>query len=280
MTASKKGDIRVSAIILTLNEEGIIEDCIKALDWCDSVHVVDSGSSDKTVELTLGMGASVYRNRFESFATQRNWALDNCKIESEWILFIDADEISSSNFRDSLLEKCQEAGGEVAGFYCCSRLMIDGSWIKRSVGFPVWQYRVLRRGRGRFVDSGHGQKEGNFDGVLKYIDEPFDHFAYYKGWSDWIAKHNEYSNKEAVSRSKKVDSNLIDFRHSSQRNILLKNWLSKVMIWPLIRFFYSYIFRLGFLEGSAGFVFAVNMAWYEYLIILKIKEIERTDNDR
>ena len=77
----------ISVIILTKNEQNDLPTCLNAITWCDDIHVVDSGSADKTVEIAVELGANVYVNEFISFAHQRNWALNNCKLNYEWVLF-------------------------------------------------------------------------------------------------------------------------------------------------------------------------------------------------
>ena len=267
--------VTVEAVVLTLDEAGMIEACIDALSWCERVHVVDSGSVDGTPELARAKGAHVHAHAFEAFGAQRNWALEHCGLTADWILFIDADEIATPAFADALRDACAAAPAETAGFFLCGRLMLDGRWLRRSSGFPTWQFRLMRRGRCTFTDFGHGQKEGDIDGRLDYLAEPYLHHAYYKGWSDWIAKHNVYSTKEALARRGDVAWRGALSRDPSARNIVLRTKLSRQPLWPLGRFVATYLLRLGFLDGRAGLVYAINMAWYEYCIALKLAELER-----
>ena len=107
----------VSVIILSKNEEQDLPACLASLAWCRDVHVVDSGSSDRTVEIARAQGATVWTNPFTSFGQQRNWAIDHCAVKSEWILFLDADERSTPEFERAVVSAIGPAAPEVAGFY-------------------------------------------------------------------------------------------------------------------------------------------------------------------
>ena len=150
----------ISVFVLTKNEQNDLPGCIESLSWCDDIVVIDSGSDDDTVQIAESLGATVYHNDFISFAKQRNWALDNCSAKHEWILFLDADERTPPSFVTQVNRAIETSPQSVAGFYCCWKLILDGRWLKRSDGFPKWQFRLLRSGFARFSDCGHGQKEG------------------------------------------------------------------------------------------------------------------------
>src|ERR1035437_1577614 len=109
----------ISVIILTKNEERNLSACLKSLEWSDDIHVLASGSVDKTIDIAGKYGANVWSNPFESFGKQRNFALDNLNIRHDWVLFVDADEIVTETSRRIILEATKKAGVEVAGFYCC-----------------------------------------------------------------------------------------------------------------------------------------------------------------
>ena len=254
----------ISIIILTKNEEYDLPSCINAVTWCDDIHVVDSGSSDKTIEIAYQLGAKVCVNTFESFAQQRNWALDNCNTKYEWILFLDADEHSTVAFQNALEDAVLHASEDVAGFFCCGKTMLNQRWLKRSDNFPKWQFRLLRKNSSRFIDIGHGQKEGKVNGRLGYIKEPYLHFAFSHGFEAWRTKHLTYAKKD----SKEIFKSRISFlslisRHSSKRNTALRFLARRMPAWPLVRFFYSYLLRGGFTEGKEGLLYCQKMVWYE-----------------
>lgn len=268
----------ISVVILTKDEEKDLPQCLAALTWSDDVHVVDSGSTDNTVEIAYQYKATVTTNKFESFGKQRNFALDHLKFKHDWILFLDADEVATEKFMREILKATKEADNDIAGFYCCWKMMLEGRWLKYCDNFPKWQFRLLRKGRARFTDFGHGQKEGLVDGKAGYIKEPYLHYSFSKGWTEWVDRHNYYSTLEARARYydcppfKKIFT-----KNSSARNVALKSWLIKIQGWPFLRFFQAYILNLGFLEGVPGLIYCVNMSYHEFLIQIKIREIKKSE---
>lgn len=265
----------ISVVILTKNEEQDLPSCLSSLRWCDDVHVLDSGSTDKTLEVAQNYNAQICTNPFKSFGHQRNFALENLFFKYDWILFLDADEVITTAFKRAITKATMEASNNIAGFYCCCKMMLEDRWLKYCDNFPKWQFRLVRKGRANFTDFGHGQKEGLVDGQLGYISEPYLHYSFSKGWTQWIERHNKYSSLEAKARfENRPKLNQFLSLHSSIRNPVLKSWLSRIPGWPLIRFIYSYIFNLGFLEGAPGFIYCTNMAYHEFLIQIKMRELK------
>ncbi|WP_158993187.1 glycosyltransferase family 2 protein [Mucilaginibacter sp. L196] len=265
----------ISVIILTKNEENDLPLCLNSLTWCDDIHILDSGSIDKTIEIGKKYNAKISSNPFESFGKQRNYALNNLNINHNWILFLDADEIVTESFFVAITNAILGASNEVAGFYCCWKMMLENRWLKHCDNFPKWQFRLMRKGRAMFTDFGHGQKEDNVIGEILYIKEPYLHFGFSKGWAQWIERHNRYSSEEAVVRL----NNWPPFKnifstHASLRNPALKSRLSHLPGWPLLRFFQAYVLNLGFLEGIPGLIYCINMGYYEFLIQIKIRELK------
>lgn len=266
----------VSIIILTKNEEKDLPQCLNSIRWCNDIHVLDSGSTDATLKIAEQFGAHLSYNPFQSFGEQRNYALDHLNISNEWILFLDADEVVTEDFRKAVHYSMDMAGEEVAGFYCCWKMILEGKWLKHCDNFPKWQFRLLRKGRARFTDFGHGQKEGEVDGNIEYIKEPYLHFGFSKGWNAWIDRHNRYSTQEAIARADNCPPFKDIFANdTSRRNPALKSWLTRLPGWPFLRFFQGYILNLGFTEGIPGFIYCINMSYYEFLIQIKMRELKR-----
>jgi glycosyltransferase involved in cell wall biosynthesis len=265
--------MNVSVVILTKNEAADIEKCLRSLSWSNDIHVLDSGSTDSTVAISKSFNAKVSVHPFVSFGEQRNFALDNLDLRNEWILFLDADEVATDAFRVAVNDAIACSTPSTAGYYCCWKMILENRWLKRCDSFPKWQFRLLRRGRARFVDFGHGQKEGQVDGTIEYLREPYLHYGFSKGWAHWIDRHNRYSTLEAEARTlNRPPLKHLLSSHGSVRNPAIKSWLTMVPGWPLMRFFFSYVIKLGFLEGIPGFIYCVNIAYYEFLIQIKIRE--------
>jgi glycosyltransferase involved in cell wall biosynthesis len=263
----------ISAIILTLNEAEDLPNCLKALDWTDQNFVLDSGSTDETCEIALRMGADLYKNKFMGFGQQRCWAIDNIPVKSDWILFIDADEVCTPKFASAVLDAIQNSKNDTAGFYCCWKLMLYGKWLKLSDSFPRWQFRILKKGKARYRDAGHAMKESDVQGKLGYIKEPYLHYAFSKGWTFWFNRHNKYSTLEAKER---LQTNFkpqdMLSKDQSIRKEAIKQYMSKIPGWPILRFIHSFFFKGGILEGIPGLLYSVNISIYEYMIQLKMLE--------
>jgi glycosyltransferase involved in cell wall biosynthesis len=265
----------ISVVILTKDEELDLPRCLESVKWSDDIHLLDSGSTDKTCEIAKEYSVKIVENAFESFGQQRNYALDFLDICHEWILFLDADEVVTEKFRDAILNAVKDVDCEVAGFYCCWKMMLEDRWLKHCDNFPKWQFRLLRKDKARFKDFGHGQKEDQITGRIEYIKEPYLHYSFSKGWSQWIDRHNKYSSQEAAARLYNPPplKNIFS-RHESVRNPALKSLLSRIPGWPVLRFLQAYLFNLGFLEGAPGLIYCINMAYHEFLIQIKMREIK------
>ena len=263
----------IAAIILTLNEADDLPKCLDSLDWTDQNFVLDSGSTDDTCEIATSMGAIVYKNEFKGFGQQRCWAIDNIPVKSDWILFIDADEVCTPKFASAVLDAIRNSKDDTAGFYCCWKLMLYGKWLKFSDSFPRWQFRILKKGKARYRDAGHAMKESDVEGKLEYIKEPYLHYAFSKGWSFWFNRHNKYSTLEAKER---LQTNFkpqdMLSKDQSIKKEAIKQYMSKLPGWPILRFTHSFFFKGGILEGLPGLLYSVNISIYEYMIQLKILE--------
>src|SRR2546423_5016644 len=163
----------LAIIILTHNEADNLARCLGSVAGFGEIVVVDSGSDDGTQEIARSADVRLYEHPFQAFGQQRNWALENCDLKSKWVLFLDADEVATAEFRQAVAEAIQSAGDAIAGFYCCWKIMLDRRWLRRSDSFPKWQLRGVRRGRADFIDRGHGPKEGPGDGGLDLNRETY-----------------------------------------------------------------------------------------------------------
>lgn len=265
----------ITVVILTKNEAHDLPGCLQSVAWCNDIFVLDSGSDDDTVTIATEAGAKIVYNKFESFGKQRNFALDKIQFQYQWILFLDADERVTPAFYKSMLEAIQQSDNAIAGFYCCWKMILEDVWLKHSDNFPKWQFRLMKNGKARFTDYGHGQKEAEVKGEIGYIKEPYVHYGFSKGWSHWMDRHNRYASLEAIERLGNVPpfANIFS-KHGSVRNPALKARLARLPGWPLIRFVQAYLLNLGILEGIPGFNYCVNMAYYEFLIKIKMREIK------
>ncbi|EMI21864.1 Glycosyl transferase, family 2 domain protein [Rhodopirellula maiorica SM1] len=268
----------ISAIVICRNEADNILRCIQSLDWCDEVIVVDDNSTDGTADIARNAGAKVINHPFESFASQRNWAMCQPVVQGEWILHFDADETSSPSFASAVNDAIRTASNDCVAFALCRKTMFHGAWLKYSDGFPVWIMRLVRRNTVLFEDSGHGEVPiPKIAGTLPKIDEPFIHDAFSKGLSNWVERHNKYSSYEAGHERQSEQPLMFRQIISTDRAIrrrALRGLSRRLPARPVMRFLYQYVLKFGFLDGRPGLQFCLLMAIYEWFIVLKKNELE------
>lgn len=261
----------LAVIILTYNEE---ENLAQALDsvcgWANEVFILDSFSTDRTLEIARDHGCSIFQNPFVDYAKQRNHALDHLPITCQWVLFLDADEWLPGELKLEIAETTS-SNPEEDGFYLNRRLVWMGRWIRRGY-YPTWILRLFRYGKGRCEDRAVNEHL-LVEGKTGYLSHDFMHEDR-KGVPDWISKHNRYAAREALELFKNpLDEIQIDARlwgTQAQR----KRWI-RYRIWnhlppllrPFIYFLYRYLLRGGFLDGRAGFVYHfLQGLWFPLLI--------------
>src|ERR1700719_3893696 len=156
----------LAIVILTHNEADNLPRCLESIAGFGEIVVVDSGSDDGTQEIARSAGVGLYEHPFQAFGQQRNWALENCDLKNEWVLFLDADEVATPEFRQAFADAIQNAGETIAGFYCCWKMMLDRRWLRRSDSFPKWQVRCVGAGPPAFIAWGAGEREERVRGEL------------------------------------------------------------------------------------------------------------------
>lgn len=263
----------VSVVILTLNEEINVESCLDSCAWSDDVHVLDSGSEDRTRQLAEARGVPVYTNPFESFGKQRNWAIENIPLRHEWVFHLDADE----RFTPELvaeIEAVLSRDPSEDGFYVPHKLIFMNRWLRHAGGYPTYQMRLFHKQRMEFIDYGHGQRErtGTSLGTLL---QPYLHYMFSKGLYDWLDKHNRYSSLEALQVV------LDDASPPGPARLLSGDVVKRRRAWkeliyhlpfrPQIRWFITLFVLGGIFEGRAGMTYARLLATYEQMITLKLR---------
>lgn len=274
LTISSSGNsyMRLAGVILCLNEEKTIARSIKSLDWCDEVLVVDSGSIDGSQRVAKQLGARVIENipkgRF-LISEQRNWALEQGGLKSEWVLFLDADEEVGPSCQNAIKQAISNPE-TVDGFELTPRYWFLGRWLKRSQRYPNWHPRLLRRGRIQF----EGGVWESFDNAKRVgrIPVPYEHYAFAKGIDDWLERHVRYADWEAEKISAYLSgggaASLGTKRSLRLRKLSARLWPLR----PLLRFTQKYILQGGFLEGWQGLIFALLMAGYDLITVIKVIE--------
>jgi glycosyltransferase involved in cell wall biosynthesis len=266
----------VSVLILTLNEESNIGECLDSLSWSDDVVVLDSLSTDATCRIAEGRGARTVSRPFDNWAAHQNWAVKNIEFRHPWVLYLDADERCSLELRDEVLARARATAPESA-FRLRRKDYFMGRWLKHAQLYPTWLVRVFRPSRIRYerlvnpvavVDGPTGELQGH---IIHY---PFSH-----GISHWIARHNRYSDMEALEAAKLRNGggthDELWTTDPNERRRALKDIFFRLPARPVLKFFYYYCWRRGFLDGRAGLSYASLQAIYEYMIACKSWELER-----
>ena len=275
-----------SIFILTHNEELDIAACIESAMLCDDVIVVDSNSSDRTVDIVNDLAQRypqirLVQHAFESHGKQRTWMLRNISTKHHWSYILEADE----RMTPALFAECEAAvrSEEHVGYYVAERVMFMNQWIKRSTQYPRYQLRLLDKDYVWFDDYGHTEREV-IDGTHGFLRETYPHYTCGKGFNRWIEKHNRYSTDEAKETLKQLEGGEIQWKalfagkSEVERRRALKNLSLRVPGRPIVRFFYMYFILGGILDGRAGFTWCVLQAFYEYLILLKVWELRSADS--
>src|SRR5215468_11635275 len=267
----------ISVIILTHNEEINIERCLDSVSWSDDVLVVDSFSEDRTVEISKHHGARVIQRAFEDFSSQRNFAGEHGNLKHEWVLHLDADEVVTPELRAELQ---RAMFGDKDAYRVSLKLIFCGKFLRHAGLFPWYQVRFGRKHALRFKQVGHGQRETLEPDRIGTLKSSLLHFNFSKGLSDWIEKHNRYSTAEArqnVYGYADNDVPILDLFSiaTDRRRRAAKKLFSRLPCKATIRFLYMYLFRGGFLDGKAGLTYCRLLAWYEWLIVQKEREIRR-----
>jgi glycosyltransferase involved in cell wall biosynthesis len=267
----------VDVIILTHQEELNLPHALRSLAGLDcEVFVVDSGSTDRTVQIAEAFGARVVTHPFESQARQLNWALDTLPLTTSWTLRLDADERLTDDLAKEVRRVLSSAPADVAGYLIKRRVYFWGRWIRFGGYYPTWLLRLWRTGMARSEDSWmdeHMIVTGGVIGRLQhdFIDEN------HKGLTFWIDKHNRYSDREIMAIDASSEQGARQHVGAAvARRRFLKHTIygrSPLFLRAIAYGFLRYFILLGFLDGRAGFVFHFLQGfWYRLIIDAKIYE--------
>ncbi len=240
----------ISAVLIVKDEEKKLEVCLKALKWADEIVILDSGSKDHTVDIARHYTPRVYHRPFDTFANQKNYAIDQAT--GEWILSIDADEIVTPELARSLRE-IAEKGSPLNGFYLNRQNILFGKQLRFAGQTNEKLIRFFRKGKGKFEQPIHEKivvegNAGELAGDLLHYSTPT--VAVY------MEKLNFYTGQEA--------------KWMFQKGI--KPDLQHLYINPFLRFIYFYFLRLGFMDGWEGLLYHSLSSFYYFLKYAKLKE--------
>ena len=267
----------VSVLILTLNEEINLGACLDSLAWCDDVVVFDSLSTDQTTAIAATRGARVVQRPFDNWSAHQNWAVSNIDFRHPWVLYLDADERCPESLRDEVLRVARPDAPEAA-YRIRRKDYFMGRWLRHAQLYPTWLVRLFRPQRIRYERLVN--PVAIVDGAIGEMQEHIDHYPFSHGIAHWVARHNRYSDMEAIEAAR-LDSvprqslRGVVSRDPNERRRALKDLFFRMPARPVVKFCYYYLVRRGFLDGKAGLTYSTLQAIYEYLISCKLTELRR-----
>jgi glycosyltransferase involved in cell wall biosynthesis len=271
------GGLRVTAMIFTLDEEIHMPGCLRSLAWCDDVVVVDSFSTDRTVEIARQAGARVFQHAFTGFGDQRNWALAATAPRHPWVLILDADERVTPELVTELSQVLPQAPEGVGAFRIKRRFHMWGAWLRHSSLYPTWVVRLVRLGSVQYVNRGHAETQAVQGEVRDLRNDLIDENL--KGIDEWFERQNRYSTKDAEHELRMENqgpswSGALSLDPLARR-AAMKRIASRLPARPVFYFVYTYFFRLGFLDGRDGLVFCMMRALYQGMVVAKKHDMRK-----
>ena len=280
-TTKSRAKARVSVIVPVKNEAENLRRCLPALAWADEVFVVDSGSSDDTIAVAESFGATVVPFAFNgTYPKKKNWSLDSIPFANEWVMIVDADEVVPTALAEEVRRRTE--ADEADGFYLNMKYYFLGRRIKHCGYAEAWNLRLFKHALGRYEKmpvtpgSNTGDNEAHehveLRGRVARLNHELDHHAY-PTISTWVEKHDRYSTWEAAMYERFLRETPPKGIGAGKR---LKRQLKKIYLRlpmrPVVRFLYSYVVRLGFLDGMPGLAFCTLLAFYDFLCWAKVYE--------
>jgi glycosyltransferase involved in cell wall biosynthesis len=244
--------IPVSIVIVTKNEEANIEAALDSVRDAAEIVVIDSFSSDRTVEICRKYTDKVFRKEWEGYAKQKQSAVDIAV--SPWVFILDADERFTPELKAEVISAIKENSHD--GFYVPRKNFFMGKWIRHGGWRPDYTLRLFRKNAGRVEDREVHEKVV-VNGSVSYLKNPLVHYTY-NSVSDYLKRMDSYSTLAARELKKTgVAPNVMDF-----------------LIRPPLTFIKMFFFRFGFLDGRFGLVLAVLCSYYTFLKYAKTWELK------
>ena len=275
----------VTVLLPVLNEELNLPAALASVGWADQVIVVDSHSTDRTAEIARAAGAEVVQFDYAGGGPKKKgWALAHAPFRNDWVLVLDADERVTNALRAEVEEAIRR--GERDGYYIDREFIFMGRSLR--CFRPNWNLRLFRHRLARMEDLQMNDLPGTGDneihehievaGSAGFLRSPLLHDDD-RGLTAWLDRHNKYATWEAhvyrKFRDESLALNLLSFLRLDafrRKRALRRIWV-RLPGRPLLRFATWYVARRGFLDGRQGFIFCVLMAYYEFIIGAKMREL-------
>ena len=277
----------IAVVILTFNESVHLP---RALDYvrvfAREVFVIDSYSTDNTVDLARAGGAHVLEHPFQNYARQFEWALDNAPITSDWVMRLDADEIIERDLAEEIIARLPTLHSDVTGINLNRKTIFQGKFIRYGGRFPLTLLRIWRRGKAHIEDRWMDEHMYLTEGRTVTFKGGFaDHNLY--DLTFFTAKHNNYASREALDvlnqRLHLFEPQFALAWASTAKQARIKRFLKESVynrlpfeISATLFFLYRYVLQLGFLDGRSGLIYHFLQGfWYRFLVGAKLRELEQ-----
>ncbi len=246
----------LSVIIIALNQEAHIGPCLESVSFADDIVVVDTGSTDRTVEVARAFTDRIFTTEWRGFGATKNFALDQAR--GDWVFSLDTDERVSPSLKEEILQIIA-ADGSLDGYRVPRKNYFGGRWIRRLGWYPDYTLRLFRRGKGRFWERAV-HEEVLVEGPVGYLQNPLDHYSY-NNLAQYAARQDRYARLAAR-----------ELAASGRRP------RPGELIWrPFFTFLKLYGLRGGFLEGSLGLTLAWHGSRYNFLKYYYLRQILRRE---
>lgn len=278
------GKTPVSIIVLTYNEEANIRSCLESLkDFTDEIFLLDSFSTDKTLEIAREYTEKIFQNPFVDWVQQRNWAFNNLPFSYQWIFVLDADEQLTKELCLEISTTLASSIQKYDGYYIKRNFIFLGKWLKYGGNQKDFILRLMKKDKARYVTTSGFREKIVVDGTIGLLTSPMLHEDH-KYLGAWIEKQNLRADIDAreIHNKQEKFSNSSLFKKENVEHFY-RIWLQE-KIWtrlpslirPFIKFVYHYFLRLGFLDGKEGFIywFLIGL-WYPLLVDAKCLELSR-----
>lgn len=250
---------KISAFVICLNEERNIRRCLESLAWCNELIVIDSGSTDKTLEICDELGVKVLFNPWSGYRDQKQFGLNQCS--NEWCLSLDADEVVSSELAQEIPMVLSASGNSaVNGFELLRVVFHLGRWWRKGGWYPEYRLRLVRK-----------------DKTVWGGDDPHDHAIVAGETRRLRGELLHYTHTDLADQIRSMNN----FSSIAARSIIAKGGrfsLLKLLANPVARFLKFYFLRKGYREGMPGFIVAVLEGYYAFLKYAKVWELRHVDN--
>ncbi|SRR5258708_5060892 len=245
--------MKISAVILTKNEEKNIGACLSTLQWCDEIIVVDDNSTDSTIEIAKKLGGTIYsRSLNNDFAQQRNFGLHKAK--EEWVFFVDADERITPSLCDEIIQYADMPITQYAGFYIRRLDSMWGRILQHGETGDIYLLRLAKKNAGKWEGKVHELWE--VKGKAGRLRNPLMHYPHPR-ITDFLKEINFYTALRA--------------EELFQQKVNVSFW--QIILYPKAKFFINYFVKFGFLDGTAGMVSALFMSMHSFLVRAKLWQL-------